>query len=58
MPGTRPEYWTPKLKGNVRRDIEAAERLVLQGWTPLIIWECQTEERESLSRVLAQFLGG
>jgi DNA mismatch endonuclease (patch repair protein) len=57
-PGTRPEYWHPKLRGNVERDRRVIEALTAQGWTVGVVWECQTHDRDTLRQVLAAFLGG
>jgi len=47
-PASRQEFWLDKFARNVVRDqrnLLALERL---GWTPLVIWECDTREVESL----------
>jgi DNA mismatch endonuclease (patch repair protein) len=58
IPGTRRDYWTPKLKGNQTRD--AANRALLeeQGWKVLVIWECDLKDPKSLSVRVKRFLGG
>lgn len=40
-PRTRVAYWRAKLEANRRRDRRVAADLVLQGWTPMTVWECQ-----------------
>lgn len=42
IPGTRQEYWVPKLLRNVERDQAAAAALRSAGWRVLIVWECET----------------
>ena len=39
-PGTRQEYWLPKLARNVARDRENQAALHAAGWTVLAAWEC------------------
>lgn len=39
-PGTRPEYWLPKLLRNAKRDRLVTRELRATGWTVLRIWEC------------------
>ena len=47
-PGTRPEFWRTKIGGNIRRDREARERLLADGWRVLDVWECALRGRERL----------
>ena len=57
LPGTRPEYWVPKLGRNVERDRSNSAQLVEAGWQFLIIWECETGNYEALKQLLRAFLG-
>ena len=57
MPGSRLEYWGPKLKRNQVRDAENQTRLEEQGWGVLVIWECGLKDRKSLTKTLRRFLG-
>jgi DNA mismatch endonuclease (patch repair protein) len=41
MPKSRPEYWIPKIEGNVSRDHKNQLALSQMGWNVLTIWECQ-----------------
>ena len=56
QPSTNPDYWLPKLSGNVDRDRVARARLQQEGWSVLVIWECQTGNPRSLADVLTRFL--
>lgn len=38
-PQTRPDYWIPKVKGNVRRDAKHARALRSEGWSVWRVWE-------------------
>jgi DNA mismatch endonuclease (patch repair protein) len=57
IPGSRLDYWVPKLKKNQIRD--AANRALLeeQGWKVLIIWECELTDISAVKRAVRKFLG-
>jgi DNA mismatch endonuclease (patch repair protein) len=57
MPKSNLEYWGPKLERNRARDTKNIEALAAIGWTPLIIWECETRETRILAQRLRRFLG-
>lgn len=52
----RPEYWRPKLARNVARDRRNIRKLRRLGWRVLVVWECQTQDEETLSARLGEFL--
>ena len=51
-------YWGPKLELNQARDSKNIEALAAAGWTPLVIWECDTVDEKALSQRVKRFLGG
>ena len=51
-PGTRPDYWGEKFSANTARDSRVAAELEASGWQVVVIWECETKDPESLSRIL------
>lgn len=55
-PKSREEYWDPKLRGNVQKDLRTVQQLNSQGWHVLTVWECETGDR-GLAHRLAGFLG-
>lgn len=55
-PQSRLEYWLPKLDGNRRRDLNNRRRLRKQGWSVLIVRECQIGDIADLTDRLASFL--
>ncbi len=57
MPKSRPEYWQPKLLGNMMRDQKHRLALNKAGWESLIIWECETGDQKKLTKCLKRFLG-
>ena len=58
LPGTRREYWQPKLARNQERDALSEAALRLLGWGVLTLWECQVErDTVAISKRLEDFLG-
>ena len=57
-PGTRVEYWNEKFKANTTRDRRVALELEALGWRVVAIWECETKEPETLSRILREQVAG
>ena len=39
MPATNQEYWVTKIARNVGRDRATDERLAMQGWRVIRVWE-------------------
>ena len=56
MPGTRLEYWKPKLEGNIARDIMNQAALAAMGWRVLVLWECEIERGANIAARLNKFL--
>jgi DNA mismatch endonuclease, patch repair protein len=56
VPGSRQEYWAPKLRANRQRDLKNRRQLRDLGWSVLVVWECQTENSSRLQSRLARFL--
>jgi DNA mismatch endonuclease (patch repair protein) len=57
IPKSRLEYWQSKFERNVERDRRILSELRARGWRTLIIWQCQTEDSDNLTRRLSQFFG-
>jgi DNA mismatch endonuclease (patch repair protein) len=58
LPGTRVEYWAPKLARNRERDALSEAALKSLGWGVLTLWECEVEkDRAGVSKQLRRFLG-
>ena len=55
-PKTRPEYWEPKLAGNMARDRKAQAELNELGWAVLVIWECETKDIKAFAERLTLYL--
>lgn len=45
LPGTRTEFWTLKISGNIRRDRDSIRQLRAAGWRTGIVWECALRGR-------------
>lgn len=48
-PKTRQEYWLPKFAANIERDFRNEAQLQALGWRVLLVWECETKQREELA---------
>src|SRR6185312_3237550 len=56
LPAARPEYWVPKLAGNIARDQKYLRSLRREGWKVLVIWDCKTQDEQELTKTLRAFL--
>lgn len=50
-PATNAAFWKDKFAGNARRDKAKTGQLERQGWTVLVIWECETGDVNRLDRL-------
>jgi superfamily II DNA or RNA helicase len=41
MPKSRIAFWREKLQGNKRRDAQSRRQLKAEGWSILVVWDCQ-----------------
>ena len=57
VPGSRPEYWEPKLARNQQRDAAAQAALKEQGWHCLTVWECELKDAATVMKNVTDFLG-
>ena len=55
-PSTNKKFWNEKLTKNIVRDKKNQEKLNQEGWTSLVIWQCQIKESRELKQILADFL--
>lgn len=58
IPGTRRDYWEPKLTRNVERDRTAQAQLAASGWRVFTVWECEVNDTEALRARIEVFLSG
>ena len=57
LPKSRLDYWQPKLDKNMTRDRTKIEQLESLGWSVLVIWQCETVDKEALTARLQDFVG-
>jgi DNA mismatch endonuclease, patch repair protein len=57
VPGSRRDYWEPKLARNQQRDMATQAALKEQGWQYLIVWECEVKNSNKVLEALLSFLG-
>lgn len=50
-PATNCAFWKDKFASNVRRDKVQTQLLEHQGWTVLVVWECETRDVDRLDRL-------
>ena len=57
MPQNNRDYWQAKISRNMARDEASLAALKKLGWTPRVIWECQTRDDAALSRLIMRQIG-
>lgn len=55
-PKSRLEYWLPKIAENKRRDRTVLRKLKREGWSVLIIWQCQLKKLMIVRNRIETFL--
>lgn len=56
VPASNSDFWAAKFADNVRRDGEKVAALREAGWGVLVVWECETKDRDALEQTLRAFL--
>ena len=56
MPKSNQEYWSKKFDQNKERDARKMRELILLGYDPAVIWQCQTTDESTLRRLLTGIL--
>jgi DNA mismatch endonuclease (patch repair protein) len=57
LPKSKLDFWGPKMETNRKRDERNLASLAALGWSTLVIWECETKDREDLMARIKEFLG-
>jgi DNA mismatch endonuclease (patch repair protein) len=57
VPGSRRDYWEPKLNRNQSRDAASQAALEELGWRFLVVWECELKDTDAALRRVKRFLG-
>jgi DNA mismatch endonuclease (patch repair protein) len=55
-PKSKLDFWKPKLENNHRRDELNTRRLRRLGWSVLVVWECQLNDKRRIAGRLRSFL--
>lgn len=55
LPKTNASYWSAKIERNRKRDASVMEALKNDGWSTLIIWECQLSNMNGLAKRIRRF---
>lgn len=53
-PKSRVDFWQEKFAANVERDARTTEKLRAMGWTPVVIWECETTDPVRLAEIVEE----
>lgn len=56
-PTSNEHYWQAKLQTNARRDNRVIRGLKRDGWSVLVLWECQISDHMQVEVRLQKFLG-
>ena len=56
LPKTRTEFWAEKMRRNRERDDQVFATLKSQGWSILVVWQCELDDSVLTKRLVA-FLG-
>lgn len=56
VPMDNARYWTEKFDRNCKRDNQNRTKLEANGWRVLIVWECESQNFNSLSNLLLELL--
>ena len=54
-PQTNTSFWDKKINGNKARDRKNIRLLRKDGWSVLVIWQCQIKDESKLTKKLLQF---
>ena len=55
-PSSNIEFWQKKLLGNRERDQKTLATLTALGWKVLVVWACETNNRELLKEKMKGFM--
>lgn len=58
LPKSKLDFWKPKLEDNRKRDLKSQRMLRKLGWAYLVIWECEVNGTEVLTKRIIDFLEG
>jgi len=56
-PATNAPFWKRKIESNIKRDLRILKKLRSEGWSVMVIWQCQTRDHEGLKNRIMKFAG-
>ena len=56
LPKTNYEFWKNKIDENIQRDKKNYEKLKVQGWNVLILWQCQLNNQNNIKRTIDKLI--
>jgi DNA mismatch endonuclease (patch repair protein) len=56
IPKTNTSKWEKKFNANVLRDKQVQLQLSKMGWQVLVIWQCETKDKDLLNKAIKLFL--
>jgi len=56
LPGSRQDYWSPKIGANRDRDARQVAALQRSGWKTTTVWQCELKEGDAALERVADFL--
>lgn len=56
LPKSKLDFWITKLEANRQRDLIHQRQLSDLGWRVLVVWECELNDTEHVSRIVKKFL--
>jgi DNA mismatch endonuclease, patch repair protein len=56
QPKDNAAYWRAKIARNAARDAASLRGLRAEGWSALVVWECETRNPDALAAKLGRFL--
>jgi DNA mismatch endonuclease (patch repair protein) len=58
LPKSRLPYWKAKIEANRARDERQLRQLRQEGWSALVVWQCQLRTDATLQACIKEFLNG
>ena len=59
IPKTRTEWWIDKINGNIKNDKINREKLAIEGWRMIVLWECMLKPKtkdNTLTNLIAELI--
>jgi DNA mismatch endonuclease (patch repair protein) len=56
VPRSNQDYWVPKIRRNIERDLRNVEAIQSLGWDTLVLWECELKDLACLRTRILTFL--